>query len=105
MIPLQPSLQSRHLHVGCSRLNLPMAVRSPQIYKHPEQQRQGSGRQKAGEENSAGCCFFQEKKCRRKMAETHVPQGEFSHLAQSLLVHLCDNFIRMNCTEVTEVNH
>lgn len=39
------------------------------------------------------------------MAETHVPQGEFSHLAQSLLlVHLCDNFIKMNCTEVKEVN-
>lgn len=39
------------------------------------------------------------------MAETHVPQGEFSHLAQSLLlVHLRDNFIKMNCTEVKEVN-
>lgn len=63
MIPLQLSLQSGLLRFSRSRLNPPMAVssmQSPQIYKHPEQQRQGSRQAKTGEENGTGSFFFGE---------------------------------------------
>ncbi len=60
MIPIQPPLQSGLLHFSRSRLNPLMADSStqlPQIFKHPEQQLQGSRRPKTREESSTGCFF------------------------------------------------